>query len=267
VSRLRWFGFLFFLVPWIGAAVTACSPKVEPEKLAVPRPAWSLEQSLAWIQEMSQVIPVAMSPEDRLGWAQAIASGASLEGVYRGWMQADHYRDTEKSSQAHAKDPTESQEKDFFAQEFSTLFAELKDQRAWTTLRLSRPRAEVVALGQAAEESLESPGVPALAVQIRGLIQTTPLPTLRRVLGELALDRLQQEAGAQVSLDLARSFGRMSKRVQVCGVSFGLELRDRDDPAFHERWAQTAPRDLLTWEWLNRYHRCLNRNPFLRSKK
>ncbi|RYZ99764.1 MAG: hypothetical protein EOP11_19075 [Proteobacteria bacterium] len=156
-------------------------------------------------------------------WAGVLAQAGSLEGVYHGIVLSTDYNDLEKG-RADLKAVR------FFASEMAALDFPL----------LPETDAKVVAATQGYAQTA----------------MTTPLFTLKRLLGERILEESVKQKGDAERL--ANWYAPLAAKWSRVGIPLGAEQRARTDEAFHFRWATENNLGLVQWELLNRAHRILN---------
>jgi hypothetical protein len=156
-------------------------------------------------------------------WANVLSQRGSIEGVYRGLVLSSEYASLERGR-------AEMRALRFFSQEMAAL-----DHPN------SNDGAEPV---RAARE--------AYAKEYMG----SSLFTLKRILG----DKIIQQSNIRKSDRdrLAGWYASFVGRWNKAGVSFGMPDRNRDDEAFHFRWARENSLGMIQWELLNRAHRIMN---------
>jgi hypothetical protein len=84
----------------------------------------------------------------------------------------------------------------------------------------------------------------------------TSLFTLKRILGEKVLQEANKRKDDKDGL--AAWYASFVSRWVKIGVPFGLVQRNREDEAFHFRWAKENNLGMVQWELLNRVHRVMN---------
>ncbi len=279
--RFRFLGLLIFTLggvgcsyipeTWIWSGATGPSgtaPVHSPEAL----------RSRANSELLSEVYRVVFlkEPADRAwfgGFVDTMNQGASIEGIYNGWIRGSDYRLRESEKQAAPPKAVAA-----FARELALIESDLEHTRVFKA-EDSRPPvllgAEApVAPSEAPTESSEAAafGKPldiaelpkartavdasSLAAKYEVLFLTSNFFTLKRVLGEEAI-RLVNEKSVKAGA-LPDWYATWAVALSARGVDYGLEQRNRPDFQFHRQWAEQAGADRLTWEVLNRLHRVLN---------
>lgn len=157
------------------------------------------------------------------GWANVLSQRGSIEGVYHGFVLSSEYGELEKGR-------ADIKVLRFFAQEMAALdHPNLAD----TAEPVAAARAKY-----AQENSAQS------------------LFALKRILGERIL---QESVSRKADKDrLAGWYASFAARWAKHGVSFGMAQRNKEDEAFHYRWAQENNLGMIQWELLNRVHRVMN---------
>jgi hypothetical protein len=162
--------------------------------------------------------------DDVAAWANVLSQRASIEGVYHGFVLSTQYLEMEKSNRA----PSAALR--FFSTEMAAM-----------------------------DFPFDSEGDPKI-VQARERYSkehiNSSLFTLKRVLGDRVIADSKKRKD---DIDgLATWYASFASRWAKLGVDFGMEQRNRDDSAFHFKWAKENNLGLVQWELLNRVHRVLN---------
>lgn len=205
-------------------------------------------------------------------WLDTLNQGASLEGVYNGFVSSEYYRKLEL--QGGGASPEE-------LQRFGKVVARLQLEKADRTLFTAddlRPRSSVnleqMRESLAVEEqtfglsqsrvvqpkvNLRDLDFPQLASFYSRFFIGASFYTLKRVAGEEALKVLAHHSDYPEKR--AIWYSKWVNEMSRFGVDFGLSLRNKVDEDFHYRWAMQANSDQITWEVLNRVHRVINSRP------
>jgi hypothetical protein len=194
--------------------------------------------------------------------------GASLEGLYNGFIHSSNYRKLEVANPGASPKAL-----GFFANELARTEAELS-----VPAEFGPDSAQP--LGETVQPSADSPGGVDEQTYGHGSASVTPSPspsrvsisrldgkytvdfsgasiyTLKRVLGDEMLRLVDEKSKDPKALQTW--YGAWVVRMCEKNVDFGLPLRNKADAAFHAQWAATADADHLLWEVLNRVHRVLN---------
>lgn len=155
-------------------------------------------------------------------WMNVLEQGASIEGVYRGLILSDTYRQLERGIAS-------KEARDFFAREIAHLEM-LKNPK------LKNEAAIVQEIAKAAEKS--------------------SLFTLKRVLGEKALEAIDARKGDREAM--ATLFADLSLRWFADGIDLGFKQRNVRDREYFYNWSLRNSRGRIQWEMLNRLHRVMN---------
>lgn len=165
------------------------------------------------------------------GWANVLSQRGSIEGVVNGMVLSVEYTSKEKGK-------TDIKAIRFFAQEMAALDHPNKVD--------SDP--EVVKARETYSKEYFA----------------YPLFALKRIMGDKIL---KESVGRKEDKEnLAGWYANFAVRWNKLGVSFGMENRNKDNEAFHFRWAQENTLGMLQWELLNRIHRILNEMGGLKYK-
>lgn len=181
----------------------------------------------------------------------ALNQGASFEGIYNGLIQSARYRKMEQMT-----DQADPKELSRFAEEYWDLIRTLHGPHVLDS-RWARPNpppqlGEAISEPQQAQETLSNEKQAGIR-QIENCFKASSQFTLRRVLGERALQLISQLKGEKTRL--SQWYGEWAAKKAQSHFDFGLEQRSTQSIDFHKDWAMKANIDLLTWEVLNRLHR------------
>jgi hypothetical protein len=211
--------------------------------------------------------------------------GASIEGVYNGWVHGNEYRILE--NEAKIAPPRAVS---LFARELALIESEMEKARVFTPEDARAPaltgleeghrmpgrRAESAEAPSGQASSAPSESVFGKPLSGEALTQKTNsrldpsslvpryeqaflganLFTLKRILGEEALRLIEQKerkTGALIDW-----YGAWAVALAERKIDFGVPQRNLADFDFHKSWAAKAERDRLVWEVLNRLHRVVN---------
>ena len=172
------------------------------------------------LHEMYKVV-FDHEPADRGEFGNLVDSmnqGASLEGMYNGFVHSSEYARLEESGTQASPGASK-----YFLEEVRIFGKELT------------PKAQ-----------LDDPGA----------ISRSSIYALKRILGDEALKVIWSKKTS--TENLAAWYSLFAVHSAEKGVDFGIPLRNKSDDAFHRAWAKTASSDSLEWEVLNRVHRLLN---------
>ncbi|MBC7387555.1 MAG: ABC transporter permease [Cryobacterium sp.] len=261
--------------PWLGVffaviclPLFGCDRRADPARAmsnaVVPTPVLSGSRANGeLLAEMIQVV-FGRAPQDPMAFQAYHANldqGGSLEGIVNGLTHSSAYREYEKSER-----PAKRLAQAFFIDE---------------VLRLQTGASVPYLLGAESGKPLAKFAYPtgdsspsekraAISDQVSKLTTSkelstwfsqSSLPTLKRVLIEVILARLESEGP-----HFKAFYSETASRLAGADVDFGLALRKNSNPEFHSRWfeslSQRMPvpqaRDRATWEILNREMRILN---------
>lgn len=206
------------------------------------------------LQEMYRVVFVR-EPKDREFFGEYVDSmnqGASIEGVYNGFVHSSTYRALEQGNPG----PAGEAEK-FFVSELDEWQKDLPsptyvDENSGKPLGLPvTPYFSQDDSGDAADPA-PKPFDPYKAAAYFGRASVF---TMKRVMGDEAIRLVDAKKSPE---ELARWYSKWVVRMVAKHVDFGLPLRNKSDEEFHRGWALSTPVDKLKWEVLNRIHRILN---------
>ncbi len=195
--------------------------------------------------------------------------GASLEGVYNGYVHSSAYKEKEKKSPVITPDGLK-----VFVEELVELEVELEAPTEFDLVegellpnRMKAPeRPKQLDFDRAPSPS---PGVgqenlkKALTEKYLGVFVGQSVFALKRILGDEALMVAANKRAA--ASQFASWYAKWVVRIHSRKIDFGLELRNRADEGFHFAWALKQDSDVVQWEILNRVHRILN--PYHISRK
>lgn len=178
--------------------------------------------------------------------------GASLEGLYNGFIHSSRYRQFE----AEYKGSSDNALK-IFVEELANIEIQLKHPTVFNSSSaqtLAMPiNPEMPPHETVLEDARSNLGMEA---QYNKLFSDSSYFTLKRILGDEVLKLFSERRGNRV--ELARWYSRSTVRLCKRNVNFGLALRNKPDEEFHYRWALTASEERMQWEILNRLHRLIN---------
>ncbi len=193
--------------------------------------------------------------------SRSLNQGASLEGIYRGIVMGTRYRALESKSKGASP-----QELRAFASEMAELQLAMRNPTLFDETSKRAPEIEF----PGGDASSSAPAAPATtppsparkkdraaieAELLRVFIGASSF-TLKRVLGEEALRKFDEDSSD--SAGISQWYAGLVLRLIARGLDAGLELRNRSDFGFHQKFAERMARDRVKWEVLNRYHRYLN---------
>ncbi len=190
--------------------------------------------------------------QEFLAYQNALEQGASLEGIYNGFVHSARYRHLENTHPGAKALALKS-----FSEELYSLEKELKEPALFNA-KSALPLQKPLELGTSfASSSVSDMGkkISSAHVGYRIFLRAS-IFTLKRVLGDEALKIISEKEKDRESL--ATWYGRFAIQLSRRDVSFGLELRNKADIEFHHAWALRVSVDRLRWEVLNRVHRLLN---------
>jgi hypothetical protein len=210
-------------------------------------------------------------PKDRSEFGSLVDSmnqGASLEGMYNGFVHSMDYRRLEASGTSASPEALRAfgEELAILESGFSTP-VEYDRQGAplpppladgVTVIEYGKPGAPaaVPSASPSVRPSLSPQALSALAEKYSRHFVGTSIFTLKRLMGDEALRVivLQRDYPEKLALWYSRWVVHMAARK----VDYGISQRNQADEAFHYKWALTAGEDRIVWEVLNRVHRALN---------
>ena len=229
-----------------------------------PRPEPVVERSshAQLLQEMYRVVFLAepKNVAEFNSYVEVLEQGASLEGVYNGFVHSDYYRDLEKRNSGAAP-------------EALNLFLEILTA---TQLELGNPKvfdsddAQPLSYIEHPTGDSTDQQVPQefkgkqiendpkkLTTQYRNVFLGASFFTLKRILGDELLKLVEAKSGYKENLALWYSKWAVGSNQKI-KIDFGLRLRNSNDEKFHYAWALNASPDAIRWEVLNRIHRLMN---------
>jgi hypothetical protein len=199
------------------------------------------------------------------GLVNALNQGASVEGIYNGFVLSATYRGFEK-------EPGEPKAEALiaFSKELARLESEMPEPSDFSekdTVPLSAPVQpgladpdkdedipKVVEFSKKKSKTDYDPGV--MSLRYTKLFSEASIYTLKRLLGREALAVIDIKKSDPEKL--ASWYSKWVIHMNKYLIDFGLQLRNLSDEKFHYNWALSAPRDRLVWEVLNRVHRLMN---------
>jgi hypothetical protein len=204
----------------------------------------TLYESSQLLHEMFQVVLLRepYGPEEFGAYVNTLSQGGSLEGLYNGFVNSEHYRKLE-STPAPAYPST--------VKVFAQLIAPLQTELTHTQIRPTD-------LGVSS---------PYEAAQYEKAFAKASFFELKRYLGNEALKVVEAKYGKGDSREeLAKWYStwvtQMASLATTLKVDFGIPLRNRSDADFHRAWVKSLSSDVASdrviWEVLNRLHRILN---------
>lgn len=206
------------------------------------------------------LVVFGQEPKNRAEFGNMLDSmnqGASLEGVYNGLTHSAAYRKIEAENPSAAPLAVR-----VFAEELALLSLELKEPTAFSAesakpLAMAvAPTSEAQAPSAAEPKSVEKLDAETLAANYEKLFANASIFTLKRILGDEALQVAAEKKANKP--ELTSWYGKWVARIAGRKVDFGIPQRNLPDETFHAKWAMTASEDQLRWEILNRVHRTLN---------
>lgn len=177
------------------------------------------------------------------GYLNALIQGASLEGIYNGFVNSDYYKSIEE--RGAAANPATVH---VFALVISTFQHELSEMKSSSV--------KMTDLGVVA---------PYQAGTYEKFFSNDSLYKLKRILAAEALKVIAAKREATTPQEpekMGHWYASFAALMAGQGVDFGLSLRNRPDYEFHLQWYKSLKPDVVvdrvTWEVLNRVHRLLN---------
>lgn len=220
------------------------------------------KQSKEHSELLHEIITVVFlkQPTDKTEFGSLVNTlnqGASLEGIYNGFVHSSVYRKSELLSEKASPQTLQA-----FSQELAALeilFSEptLFNSEAAKPLPVLDPTdLSSPVLEKVKKTNEEKRNEIQLAQEYQETFHGAPFFTLKRILGDEAIKliRLKKDSAQ----DLSDWYGKWTERMASKNVDFGLPQRNKSDGRFHGNWARSAPWDRVEWEVLNRLHRYLN---------
>ena len=260
---------------WIKQGVSPSSPEpvVSASPSAAPNGSVSVNAAKAKANaELLREMYVSVNgvpPTNRADFGSMLDSmnqGASLEGVYNGFIHSAAYRKLEVENPGAQPDALK-----FFVDELAQIEMELP-----SVTEFNGDSAKPIELIDPASEntpSVESFSFPAkkpsaaaakqpegitkdaLVLKYSKLFNKSSIFTLKRVLGDEALKLIQTKKDNKEQL--AGWYGKWALKLAAINIDFGIQQRNIADEQFHSKWAMAATEDQIRWEVLNRLHRVL----------
>lgn len=267
--------FIAAVAGWNGEPSASVSPapsasaSPEPQELGSTR-ARDAKANAELLHEVYTVV-LGREPKDRSEFGSLVDSmnqGASLEGMYNGFVHSMDYRRLESSGRGASPIALRA-----FGEELAVFEAELPSPIEYdlqgapvppsladgvTVIEYGKPG--VPAAGSSAvpsvRPSLGPQALAALAEKYSRQFVGTSIFTLKRLIGEEALRVIvhKREYPEKLALWYSQWVVHMTARQ----VDFGIPQRNQADEGFHYKWALSAGEDRIVWEVLNRVHRTLN---------
>ncbi|MGK5089242.1 hypothetical protein WDW86_16960 [Bdellovibrionota bacterium FG-2] len=277
---------IFVLVPLFFLGLVGCEPlssvpaplrflkpslqKLGLLKVSVNAPVSADVAALELVTEMVRVVlernPAEYSDpretEAFMGSVQSMIQGASLEGLYNGFIHSSSYRRLEVAYPGATPEAL-----DVFADELAYLELEFPepavfgDAAAKPLIVLSA--AELESSGAAdkgadkeAVSTRESRRIFAtLKAEYKKVFSKASVFTMKRVLGDEALRVISEKR--KVPGGLVAWYPRWAARLALRKVDFGIPSRNELSEEFHHAWVTHVSDDQLSWEVLNRLHRLM----------
>lgn len=241
-----------------GKPGTKEEPKIEKNALMVRANAEILFEMFTVVYNIERQ---EINPSEFGALANSLNEGASLEGIYHGLVDGPKYRALEGQSTAATPAVIKA-----FSLELANIQVDMKHPRSFKGEQAKAiPGIEYPdgssAPVQPSDDSVPDPSAPPVdlvtkATQFAQTFVGASVFTLKRILGEEALNRIDEAAASHDQV--AQWYVRLVERMAPVGVDYGLKERNDPSPDFHLRWAMAASDDRIKWEVLNRYHRYLN---------
>jgi hypothetical protein len=241
------------------------SPSPPPASLAEAG-ARGAKANAELLHEIYQVV-FLREPKDRAEFGSLVDSmnqGASLEGMYNGFVHSDEYRRLETAGTSASPGALKvfGEELARFESEFPTP-VEFDEQGVPVkgsgadgvhVIEYGKPPRPAASPG--AKPSMSPEQRAALAARYSAQFVGAPIYALKRILGDEALRVIEVKKAYPERL--ARWFSLWVVHMAGYKVDFGIAQRNLADESFHYQWALSAGEDRITWEVLNRVHRLLN---------
>ncbi len=215
------------------------------------------------LYELYQVVTQSppQSRDEFSGLVDALNQGASIEGVYNGFVFSSSYRNLEKNSSELKPEALIA-----FAKEVALLRAELPEPDDLSE-KDAEPLAVPVNPGSEVEVSPRvvvfdqksnktSYDARVMSLRYAKIFSDSSIFTLKRLLGKEILAVI--DAKKSDPEKLASWYSKWVVHMNKYKIDYGLQLRNISDEKFHHDWVMKASRDMLVWEVLNRVHRLMN---------
>ncbi len=218
------------------------------------------------LSELLRVVLLDKNPQRSsfFSYVENMNQGASIEGIYNGITRSDVYRKLEISNPGSLPATLR-----VFGEELQKI---QKAMPAATTFEVSmteplplpqhpggviaftqKPPPETIVFdGEKPQDDQKTWS----AQQYAKFFVGSSYFTLKRVLSDELLKLINVKAFDKSVL--AKWYGDWVGSLSSHQLDFGLELRNKSDAKYHEKWATEAELDLVKWEALNRVQRILN---------
>ena len=224
------------------------------------------------LNEMIHVITMKPPADKGLfgSLVDSLNQGASFEGMYNGMVYSRDYRKLEHSHTSAT--PTAVQ---VFAREMAAVAMELPSPPKFTATEakpLEAPQRPTgyeneeepgeLVFGEEKEDAVAravrdfNPDQGKLEAEYAEVFKDSSIFTMKRVLGTEVLRMVDLKLKDRKKL--ADWYSAWVVHMLEHKVDFGLDLRNRSEAEFHQKWAMNVDGDVLKWEILNRLHRVLN---------
>lgn len=239
----------------------ATSPSVAPAELESSR-AREAKANAELLHEVYLVV-FGREPKDRSEFGSLVDSmnqGASLEGMYNGFVHSVDYRRMEATAPSATPEALRA-----FGEELAVLEAELAvpveyDRQGVPIPPSTADGVKVIEYGKPAAPSsrpgMNAPELAALGEKYSRNFVGASNYVLKRLMGDEALRVIALKR--EYPEKLAQWYAQWVLHMCARKVDYGISQRNQADEAFHYKWALGAGEDRITWEVLNRVHRALN---------
>jgi hypothetical protein len=244
-----------------------------------PVPSDEEKRSRGHAEILSEVYQVVFQKEVSdsswfMGFVGLLEQGATIEGVYNGWLREVNYRALENENRGAPAAVLEVFGKELALIESEAVKPKLfsrKDAFPQSWPERSAQDPEPIQIVESPQTTLGKPlgggryeeaktgkiDVTGLATRYSETFVGANFFTLKRILGEEAI-RLINEKLEMGRESLAQWYGSWVVQMANRGVDFGIPKRNEADFQFHRKWALDHSNDQVTWEVLNRLHRVMN---------
>jgi hypothetical protein len=212
-----------------------------------PASAQRAQRNSEMLKEMYLVV-LRREPQDKAefgNWVDSLNQGASIEGVYNGFVHSSVYKNLEAGSGAASAGALK-----VFGELFSALTQILPEAQRGD---LADEHESPAGVDVVEFKGKKSPAPESASKKLIG----TSLYALKRILGDEALKVVAHQS-RNYRGELAQWYSKWAVSMNAYQVDFGLALRHKPEEKFHYDWALAADDDQIRWEVLNRIHRVMN---------
>jgi hypothetical protein len=218
------------------------------------------------LSELLRVVLLDKNPQRSsfFSYVENMNQGASIEGIYNGVTRSDVYRKLEISNpgslpatlRVFGEELQKIQQAMPAATTFEVSMTEplpLPQHPGGVEAFTQKPPPETIVFdGEKPQDDQKTWS----AQQYAKFFVGSSYFTLKRVLSDEVLKLINVKSFDKTLL--AKWYGEWVNSLASHQMDFGLELRNKSDAKYHEKWATEVELDLIKWESLNRVQRILN---------